>query len=298
MVKVDWRTLLHVARAKLLNCQGLRGSRKVARVHYDLGNDFFESMLDPQMQYSCGYWSGGAQDLAQAQEAKLDLICRKLRLAKGDTILELGCGWGGFARFAATRYGAVVTGYTISTEQAQWARRLCQGLDVEIRLADYREATGTFDHVVSVGMFEHVGPKNYDAYFGLAKARLRQGGRFLLHTIASPRKEHMLDPWFDRYIFPGAVLPCFAGIANSVQSRFQVEDWHNFGPDYDRTLMAWFENFQRDWPLFRERYGEPFGRMWSYYLLSLAGCFRARSNYLWQILMRNGRLDGDLVTIR
>ena len=294
----DWRARWHAAKARIQNLQDRRRSRRVARVHYDLGNDFFKAMLDPQMQYSCGYWSGGAQNLVQAQEAKLELVCRKLRLAPGDRVLELGCGWGGFARWAAERHGAEVVGYTISGEQSEWARRWCRDLPVEIRLADYRDARGRFDHVVSIGMFEHVGPRNYRTFFETVHDRLREGGRFLLQTIGGGREEAVIDPWIERYIFPGSVLPSLKGIAIGIEGLFGLEDWHGFGPDYDRTLMAWHRNFEMAWPEFQIRLGERFERMWRYYLLTCAGSFRARQNHLWQILLIKGTAEADRATIR
>jgi cyclopropane-fatty-acyl-phospholipid synthase len=289
---------LQVVKAKFLNIQTRRRSRRVARMHYDLGNDFYQAMLDPQMQYSCGYWSGGARDLDAAQDAKLDLICRKLGIREGDSILEIGCGWGGFARFAASQYGARVVGYTISGEQAKLARERCEGLPVEIRLADYRDSEGIYDHVVSVGMFEHVGPKNYREYFRIVHKLLRQGGRFLLHTIGGSGEVGGMDPWFDKYIFPGAVLPSPAGVAKAMDDLFVLEDWHNFGPDYELTLMAWHKNFEASWPGFSEQYGEKFGRMWRYYLLQCAGSFRARGNQLWQVLLSKGGVSGGWATVR
>ena len=297
-VRPNLALALQVAKAKFLNIQTRRRSRRVAKVHYDLGNDFYEAMLDPFMQYSCGYWSAGAQDLAAAQEAKLELICRKLGLRAGDSVLEIGCGWGGFARFAASRHGAKVVGCTISGEQAQWARKACEGLPVEIRMEDYRDLDGTFDHVVSVGMFEHVGPKNYREFFRIAHGLLRPGGLFLLHTIGGNAEVVGMDPWIDKYIFPGAVLPSPAGVAKAMDGLFVLEDWHSFGPDYELTLMAWHENFERSWPRFGERFGEQFGRMWRYYLLQCAGSFRARENQLWQLLLSKGGVAGGWKTVR
>ncbi|HET20225.1 MAG TPA: cyclopropane fatty acyl phospholipid synthase [Chromatiales bacterium] len=278
-----WRLLGHALRARLLNRQTLRRARTVGEVHYDLGNDFYQAMLDPRMTYTCGYWRH-ARTLDEAQEAKLDLVCRKLGLRPGQRVLDIGCGWGSFARFAAERHGVEVVGVTISREQAELGRELCQGLPVELRLQDYRELDETFDHIVSLGMFEHVGHKNYRTYLEVAHRCLRDEGLFLLHTIGKPRSGTPTDPWIDRYIFPNGELPAMAQVAKAAEGLFLIEDVHNFGADYDTTLMAWHRNFEAAWPDFAERYGERFHRMWRYYLLSCAGAFRARDVQLWQIV--------------
>lgn len=297
-IKPNFQLLTRIAKAKLLNMQTRSRSLKVAEIHYNLGNDFYEAMLDPWMQYTCGYWSGGAKTLEEAQEAKLELVCRKLDIRPGDRILELGCGWGGFARWAASRHGAEVVAYNISTEQVEWARRKCEGLAVDIRLSDYRDAVGEFDKVVSIGMCEHVGPKNYRELMETAHRCLKQGGSFLLHTIGGNREVPTNDAWLDAHIFPGAVIPSAVGLAKSFDGLFVLEDWHNFGPDYDRTLMAWFEKFEAAWPRFEATYGEPFRRMWRYYLLMCAGSFRARKNQLWQIVLSKGGVPGGWKAVR
>lgn len=279
-----WRLLGHALRARLLNRQTLRRARQVGEVHYDLGNDFYQAMLDPRMTYTCGYWRH-ARTLDEAQEAKLDLVCRKLDLRPGQRVLDIGCGWGSFARFAAERYGAEVVGVTISREQAELGRELCRGLPVDLRLQDYREVDEAFDHIVSIGMFEHVGHKNYRTYLEVAHRCLRNEGLFLLHTIGKPSSGTPTDPWIDRYIFPNGELPALAQVAEAAEGLFLVEDLHNFGADYDTTLMAWHRNFEASWPRFADRYGERFHRMWRYYLLACAGAFRARDIQLWQIVL-------------
>lgn len=297
-VQVSAPLLLQFVKSRIVNMQNRDRSRKVAEIHYDLGNDFYEAMLDPYMQYTCGYWSGGATNLADAQEAKLDLVCRKLDLKPGEKVLELGCGWGGFARFAASRYGVEVVGYNISKEQVAWAREKCQGLPVDIRLSDYRDAEGTYDKVVSVGMCEHVGWKNLRSFFQLASDRLKPDGTFLLHTIGGFRKNHQNEPWTDKYIFPGSFLPSPAQLAVAFDELFVMEDWQNFGVDYDRTLMAWHENFEASWPRFRDQYGESFHRMWRYYLLFCAGTFRSRYNQLYQVVLSKKGIRGGWKTVR
>jgi cyclopropane-fatty-acyl-phospholipid synthase len=271
--------------ALLVNRQTQRLSQKVGRVHYDLSNDFFEAMLDPNMQYSCALFDNG-DDLAAAQLRKLDWICQRLRLEPGLRLLDIGCGWGGLARYAARHYNCEVVGITISREQFHYAQRWCRGLDVEIQFCDYREKiAGEFDRVVSIGMVEHVGPKNYRTYFRAAADSLADDGLFLCQGIAGDSARLYLDPWIERYIFPNSLLPSAARLAYAAEGVFILEDIRNIGPNYDPTLLAWERNFQRAWPRFADRYGERFRRMWRFYLLSCAGAFRARSMQVFSILL-------------
>ncbi|MDT3668859.1 MAG: cyclopropane fatty acyl phospholipid synthase [Aromatoleum sp.] len=274
----------HVLRTRLLNLQNPRRARQVGEVHYDLGNDFFEAMLDARMAYTCGYWAA-AEDLDAAQEAKLDLVCRKLGLDAGMRLLDIGCGWGSLMKFAAERYGVECVGVTISKEQAEYGQARCNGLPIEFRLMDYREIDERFDRIASLGMFEHVGRRNLRTYFEVARRCLAPDGLFLLHTIGNNFRNFPPDPWIDRYIFPNGDLPSLGQIADASERLFMIEDVHNFGADYDRTLMAWHERFENAWPRFAERYGERFRRMWSYYLRACAGTFRARTTQLWQIVL-------------
>ena len=281
---VPWQDALRVLWARLVNLQRPGRAFVVGRRHYDLGNELFARMLDARMIYSCGYWAD-AETLDDAQEAKLDLVCRKLGLRPGMRLLDIGCGWGGTARFAAERYGVSVVGLTVSEEQAELACRLCEGLDVEIRLQDYRALEGTFHRALSIGMFEHVGVKNYRTFFAVVRRHIAEDGLFLLHTIGSNRSLRKNDPWTERYIFPNSMLPSARQIAAALEGLFVLEDWHGFGPDYDRTLMAWHANFERHWPELAGRYDERFHRMWRYFLLTSAGGFRARKNQLWQLVL-------------
>ncbi len=284
---VGWarvRLLADVLRHRLFNLQSDRRAYQVGEQHYDIGNDVFEAMLDPTMSYSCAYWHNAA-DLAEAQRNKLDLICRKLELRPGERLLEIGCGWGGLARYAAERYGVEVLGITVSREQQKLAQQRCANLPITIELVDYRKLTGQFDKVVSVGMFEHVGPKNYPIYFDTVLRVLKDDGLFLLHTIGNHVTSPKTDPWIDKYIFPNGKLPSARELATVLEGRFLIEDWHNFGPDYDRTLMAWWENFDRAWPRLQGKYDERFYRMWKYYLLCCAGYFRSRQGQLWQLVL-------------
>jgi cyclopropane-fatty-acyl-phospholipid synthase len=272
-----------VLTALIVNQQTRRRARKVARVHYDLSNDFFAVMLDPNMQYSCALFEAG-DDLAAAQLRKMEWVCRRLRLRPGLRLLDIGCGWGGLARYAALQYDCRVVGITISQEQFQYAQRWCRGLNVEIQLRDYREITGQFDRVVSVGMVEHVGHKNYRTYFRAAADALSRDGLFLCQGICGGVSRLHIDPWIKRYIFPNSVLPSADRLVRAADSVFVLEDIKNIGPNYDPTLLAWEKNFQRSWSRFADRYGERFRRMWRFYLLSCAGAFRSRSLQVFSML--------------
>ncbi|HBI5523803.1 TPA: cyclopropane fatty acyl phospholipid synthase [Salmonella enterica subsp. enterica serovar Welikade] len=285
------KNIIRGAVSRLVNLQSRKRAWIVGKEHYDLGNDLFCLMLDPWMQYSCGYWKE-ANNLKDAQKDKLRLICDKLQLEKGMTLLDIGCGWGGLAAYAAQYCGVKVTGVTISAEQQKMAEQCCSGLDVEIRLQDYRDLNMQFDRIVSVGMFEHVGPKNYDTYFRVVNNNLKADGIFLLHTIGSNKSVHNVDPWINKYIFPNGTLPSLQQIAAASERYFVTEDVHNFGPDYDRTLMAWYDNFCASWELMEERYSERFRRMFTYYLNACAGAFRARHIQLWQMVFTRGTEGG------
>lgn len=289
--------IARIAYARLFNRQSRKRAWQVGKEHYDIGNDLFRAMLDPYMQYSCGYWKE-AETLEQAQLAKLKMICEKLQLKPGMSLLDIGCGWGGLAQYAAQNYGVSVYGVTISAEQQKLAQERCQGLDVEIQLQDYRDLDRQFDRIVSVGMFEHVGPKNYDTYFRVAARNLKPEGLFLLHTIGANQTNLHVDAWIDKYIFPNGCLPSVRHISEASEGRFVMEDWHNIGADYDRTLMAWYENFKRAWPLLAEGYSERFERMFTYYLNACAGAFRSREIQLWQVLFSPKGVEGGVRVYR
>ena len=288
---------LRIAAARLTNLQSKKRAWIVGKEHYDLGNDLFTLMLDPYMQYSCGYWKD-ATTLEEAQEAKLRMICEKLQLQPGMRLLDIGCGWGGLSAYAAKNYGVSVVGVTISAEQQKLAQARCAGLDVQILLQDYRDLDRQFDRIVSVGMFEHVGPKNYETYFSVAARNLKPDGLFLLHTIGSNQTDLNVDAWIDKYIFPNGCLPSVRHIAEASEGRFVMEDWHNFGADYDRTLMAWLENFKRAWPELAGGYSERFERMFTYYLNACAGAFRSRNIQLWQVLFSPAGVEGGVRVYR
>lgn len=290
-------TLLHVLQSVLMNRQSLRRAFVVGERHYDIGNDLYSAMLDKRLTYTCGYWKE-ATELDAAQEAKLDLICRKLNLRPGQHVLDIGCGWGSFAKYAAEKYGVKVTGVTISREQVALAEKLCTGLPVTFMLRDYRSITGEYDHIVSIGMFEHVGYKNYRTFMRVAAEHLKEGGLFLLHTIGHSESSVGSDPWIDKYIFPNGMMPSVSQISLAIEGQFVMEDWHNFGADYDTTLMAWHKNFNTHWSELASTYGERFFRMWNYYLLMSAASFRTRNNQLWQIVLSKSGVRGGYTSVR
>jgi cyclopropane-fatty-acyl-phospholipid synthase len=277
------------------NLQNRRRSRQVAEQHYDLPTRLYEAMLGPTMQYTCAYYGpdGADSTLDEAQRAKLELIAHKLHLEPGMCVLELGGGFGELARFLAAEHECEVVSYNISSQQVEYARKLCENLPVDIRQQDYREAANEsrkYDRVVSIGLMEHVGPKNYRGFFELAQARLKAGGLALVHTIGGNVSRGGTDRWIAKYIFPGGVIPAEAQLTRAKEGLFVLEDWHNFGPDYDRTLMGWHDNFVAAWPDLAKSEGldDRFSRMWRYYLLSCAGAFRARGLNLWQLVLSHG----------
>lgn len=290
-------------KARVVNLQSMRRAFTVGRRHYDLGNDLYAAMLGQRLVYSCAYWRDASgmplDDLDAAQEAKLDLVCRKLDLGPGLRVLDIGCGWGEALKFAAERYGVSGVGVTVSREQAEYARRLCEGLPIEIRLQDYRELDERFDRAFSIGMFEHVGVRNYDTYFDTARRCLDpRNGLLVLHTIGGNHSVRRTDRWIAKYIFPNSMLPSAEQITQSVEGRFVIEDWHNFGTDYDRTLQAWRDNLDAAWPSLPARYDERFRRMWRFYLSASMATFRSRRSQLWQVVLSPEGVPGGYVAPR
>ena len=278
------RLRLLTAKAILLNLQSHTRSSRSVEAHYDIGNDLYTRMLDPRMIYSCAYWKD-ASTLAEAQEAKLDLVCRKLGLESGMRVLDIGCGWGGFAAYAAERYGCSVVGVTLSRDQHALGREMWKHLDVDLRLADYRDVNGTFDRVTSIGMFEHVGPKNHRLAMEVMHRSLAPDGIALLHTISSRRTRRHGTPFVEKYIFPNAVSPSLAQLGTATEGLFVLEDLQNIGPDYEHTLLAWWQNFDRAYPDLKHTYDERFYRMWKFYLLAAAGASRARDAQVFQLVL-------------
>lgn len=276
---------------KLINHQTKTRALEVGVTHYDLGNELFKAMLDKRMNYTCAYWYQ-ADNLDEAQINKLELSCQKLKLKEGMRVLDIGCGFGALAKYAAEHYGVHVVGVTISNEQKEYAQQNCAGLPVEIRLEDYRDVKGTFDRIISLGMFEHVGYLNYRTYMQKAHDCLSDDGLFLLHTIGGNISTTACDPWINKYIFPNGMLPSMQQISKAAEGLFIMENWANFGAYYDQTLMAWSSNFEQNWELLEEHYDERFKRMWQYYLLACAGGFRARAMQLWQVVFSKHGIRG------
>lgn len=284
LVQNKWTMLFLLVKAKFRNLQSVSRAFEVGEKHYDIGNDLYEKMLDHRMMYTCAYWQDAAT-LEEAQDAKLELICKKIGLKPGMRVLDIGCGWGGFAHFAAEKYGAEVTGITISKEQASLAKLRCENLPVNIELKDYRHVQGQYDAVISIGMIEHVGAKNYRTYMETVDRCLKPDGIAFVQTISGNRTTKHTEPWIHKYIFPNSNLPSLAALSHAMDDLFSIEDVHNFGPDYDKTLLAWYKNFADAWPELKDNYDERFFRMWSYYLLTNAACFRARYLQLFQVVM-------------
>lgn len=285
----------------LLNLQSRARAFMVARAHYDTDPALFRAMLGPTMQYSCGRWEDvektGAEGLDEAERNKMEMICRKLALEPGMTVLDIGCGWGTLALHMAEEHGVQVTGITVSREQLAFAqdKAASSGADVEYRLMDYRSLRGTWDRIVSVGMFEHVGRRNYREFMDIARNCLKHDGLFLLHSIGSNGALGAgagADPWLTHYIFPNGILPSPSTLVDALERDFILEDWQNFGVDYDKTLMAWYENFERGFRSGAFSCTERQRRMYHYYLLSCAGAFRARSIQLWQLVLSPEGLPG------
>ena len=286
-----WRNAWRILRCYLVNRQSRRRAFEVGERHYDLGNDFYQAMLDSRLTYSCGYWRD-AETLEEAQTAKLDLICRKLGLKPGMRLLDIGCGWGSLVSYAAQNYGVECVGVTVSKEQSAYIEAHYSDLPITVHLRDYRCLDQPFDRIASVGMFEHVGRKNHRTFMQVAKRCLKEDGLLLLHTIGKNLRNTTTDPWIDKYIFPNGDLPSAGQIGDAADRLLVCEDLHNFGSDYDNTLMAWHHNFEQNWDRFAEDYGKRFYRMWRYYLLSCAGAFRARHIQLWQWMLSHGIAGG------
>jgi cyclopropane-fatty-acyl-phospholipid synthase len=292
------KLLIPVLWSKIVNLQSKGRAFKIGEHHYDIGNDLYQLMLDKRMVYTCGYWKDAA-NLDDAQEAKLDLICRKIGLRAGMRVLDLGCGWGSFAGFAAERYGVEVVGVTVSKEQIEYGQQRYKDLNVDLRFQDYRDVNESFDRVVSIGILEHVGPRNYKTFMQVVERNLKDDGLYLLHTIGTNNKSLAVDPWTNKYIFPGGVLPVLQQISAAAEGVFILEDLHNIGTHYDPTLMAWMANVDKHREEIKHLgYDERFYRMWRYYLLGAAGSDRARRNQLWQIVFSKKGLDGGYESIR
>jgi cyclopropane-fatty-acyl-phospholipid synthase len=296
-------TILQIIYSQLFNLQNKLRAKQVTDQHYNLDNQLYRYMLGPSMSYTCAYWHD-AHDLDTAQMRKHELICRKINLTSQDTLLDLGCGWGGFAKYAASHYGCKVVAVNLSSEQIHYAKQHAQELPIQYYNCDYRDIhiynpkQIQFDKVVSIGLCEHIGYKNYLGFIQLVHQCLKEEGLFLLHTIGSDTSVTRANQWISKYIFPNSMLPSIAQLGKVFEGHFVMEDWHNFGADYDRTLMAWYHNYQQHLDYILDKYGEVFHRMWRYYLLSCAGMFRARATQLWQIVLSKHGVRGGYVSIR
>lgn len=296
-IKINHRLMLKFLLSRLFNMQSKKRAFQVGERHYDIGNDLFKHMLDSRMVYTSAFWQN-AESLDEAQTNKLNLTCQKLGLKPGMRLLDIGCGWGSLAKYAAENFGVEVVGITISKEQVEQAKINCHGLPVEIRYQDYRDLNDKFDRIVSLGMFEHVGDANYRNYMKIVQQNLGPDGLFLLHTIGNNLTVLTPDEWITKYIFPNGEIPSIKQIAKATENIFIMEDWHNFGADYDKTLMAWYANFNRHWDKLKTKYDTRFHRMWNYYLLSCAGAFRSRSMQLWQIVFSKEGVKGGYSVTR
>jgi cyclopropane-fatty-acyl-phospholipid synthase len=288
-----WESISIYLLQTLLNLQSKARSLMVINQHYDIGNDLFEKMLDPRMVYTCGYWNSGAKNLAEAQQAKLDLVCRKLNLKPGMRVLDIGCGFGSFMKFAAENYGVSCVGYSLSKKQTELGREMCQGFDVEFVLKDYREIEGKYDAVASIGMFEAVGKKNFRTFVEVLKKSMTPEAISVLHTIGTNHSMPTANPWYDRYIFPNGIIPSAVDLTKAMDRLVLMNDWHAFGTNYDLTLLAWNDNFQKSWDELQKsnpaQYTLRFKRMWEFYLLSIAAGFRVRVIDLWQLVITHPR---------
>ncbi len=265
-----------------------------------LGNRLFERMLDPWLQYTCGYWKDAA-DLNSAQINKMELIAKKLDLKPGMRVLDIGCGWGTLCKYLAEKYQVECVGVTIGEQGAKYGRNICKGLPVDIRVQDYRDVNEQFDRIVSVGMFEHVGFHNYKEFFSVAKRCLKNDGIFLLHTIGRNHNRRFpgrSEPFTHKHIFPNGNLPNPTDIAKATDKLFVIEDWHSFGQDYAKTLYCWRENFVKAWPELRKDYDERFYRMWVAYLSNARAGFLARRLQLWQIVLSKDGLQREYRAVR
>lgn len=280
------------ALARLANRSGARQSRARARRnvahHYDLSESLYRLFLDQDMQYSCAYFADQNAPLEEAQRAKVNHILAKLDLRPGQRLLDIGCGWGGLALAAARRFGVDVTGVTLSSEQLAVAQRRAadEGLDGQVRfeLTDYRKVTGKFDRIVSVGMFEHVGPKHYSEFFSTVNRLLTEDGVALLHTIGARIDAGGVNSWMEKYIFPGGYIPTLSDASTAIErTGLWITDVEVLRLHYAHTLKHWLERFRANRSIVLDIYDERFCRMWEFYLAACAMAFRHGSLMVMQI---------------
>jgi cyclopropane-fatty-acyl-phospholipid synthase len=296
-VKPTWSMMWSYVKAKIFNMQAKELSKTVVQQHYELGDDLYEHMLGNTLAYTCAYWKNTAT-LDEAQTAKFDLIAKKAGLKPGMRVLDLGCGWGGFSRHIAKNYGVIVTAVNLSAQQCAYAKKICEGLPVTVLNQDYRDTVGTFDRIISIGLMEHVGHKNYRGFMDLISRCLTDEGLALVHTIGRNDSAVTAEPWIQKYIFPHGHLPSITQFGQAIEGLFVMEDWHNFSSNYDNTLVAWFNNFEKNWDKVKSGYPDTFFKMWKYYLLGCAGAFRARDIQLWQVVLSKHGVPGGYESIR
>lgn len=296
-------TWLYYLKNAMFNQQNPRKSREVAVQHYNLSNRLYELMLGKSMAYTCSYWKN-AHSLDEAQFDKYDLICKKLHLKPGEKVLELGCGWGGLAKYMAEKYGCEVFAFDIGEGPSSYAKEFCKNLPVTIYQCDYRDThiynpnKIKFDKLVSVGVLEHIGYKNYQNFLNITSGFIKPEGIFLLHSIGGNYSLNYCDPWIDKYIFPNGMLPSIKQLGEAFEHQYIVEDFQNFGAYYDKTLLAWKDNFNQNWDELKSSFDERFRRMMNYYLASCAGGFRARGMQLWQFVLSPKGLTNGYTSFR
>jgi cyclopropane-fatty-acyl-phospholipid synthase len=290
------------AKSRLKNLQTRNGSLAIAEAHYDLDHRLYENILGPYNQYTCCFFNN-SQTLEEAEVEKLEMICNKLDLQPGDQVLDIGCGWGGFAKYAAQTRSCHITGISISKEQIVFAREYTDGLPVEIIELDYRDlpkrfAAGHFDKVLICGMIEHVGYKNYRGIMKVIDRVLKDDGRFLLHTIGNCKNTTVVDPWIEKYIFRNSMVPSMAQLVKAFEGLFVLQDWENYGHYYAPTLAAWQKNFEANWQKIKaldtaKKFDEKFRRMFNYYFLSCKAGFETEHINLWHlVLTKEGKGTG------
>lgn len=269
---------------RFVNQQTRDKSLRVAERHYNLGNDLFLSFLGAYKNYSCGLYES-TQTLDEAQVAKMEKICHELDLRPGDRLLDVGGGWGEFARFAATRHGCHVTSINIADEQIAYATEYCGDAPVEIRKCDYREISGRYNKIAVIAMLTHVGYKNYRLFMEVMSRCLEPNGLILIETVGGHVSQTNCEPWTDKYIFPGGMIPSLEQLDRSVEGLFHRTRISEFGLSYVRTLRSWHQNLLAAWPTLRHRYDDSTRLMFEYFFLSCAGAFRARDLVYWHVLL-------------
>ena len=281
--------VLSILSRKIFNQQTISRALVDVQSHYDIGNDLYTRMLDKNMQYTCGFWQD-TNDLDTAQLQKMKIIGQKLNLKPGDTLLDIGCGWGYLINYLSKEYNVKGLGITLSEEQLSYAKNEFKNNEnVDYKLMDYRNIPKNmkFNKIVSFGMLEHVGVKNYNDYFNIVYDHLENNGLALIHTIgrqSNITNAQATSDFIDKYIFPGSYIPCWEELSPIVSRKFFIHDWHNFGQYYNKTLLAWHKIINSKWNEI-PNYNEEFKKMWNFYLISSAVSFELCHLKLWQILI-------------